>query len=246
MPAGSVAVAADARQAWRRSSEASPNTAQLLAALAATRQQLGAARSEIGALRIQDSLLKEQVAALEQAVASAHRFAHRDALTGLPNRHLLLDRFHQAAAQCERQHKRAVLLFLDLDGFKRVNDTFGHLAGDSLLQQVAARLTACIRASDTASRVGGDEFVVLLPEIDGEQNAAAVTQKIRAHLAVPYVIAGTEIELRTSIGMAVYPADGKEYGDLVHVSDREMYQNKSAGSAAPSAIEPRRLRGGGV
>jgi diguanylate cyclase (GGDEF)-like protein len=124
------------------------------------------------------------------------------------------------------------LLFLDLDGFKGINDMLGHSVGDSLLQQVAARLASCVRVSDTVCRYGGDEFVVLLPEVGGQRCAAAVLRKIRAHLATPYMIAGTEIRLSASIGMAVYPVDGKAYSDLMHVSDREMYRNKNGRAAA--------------
>jgi diguanylate cyclase (GGDEF)-like protein len=194
---------------------------------AASRQQLDAALREIVALR-------ERVATLAQDVANARRFALCDELTGLPNRRLLLDRFNQVIARCDRQHKQVVLLFLDLDGFKFINDTFGHAAGDALLRQVAARLAGCIRMSDTACRYGGDEFVVLLPEIEGE-NAGAVADKIRARLALPYVIADTEISVSASLGMALYPADGKAYRDLMEVSDRRMYRSKTM------AIPPRLL-----
>ena len=119
---------------------------------------------------------------LAQAVAQARRFSHYDQLTGLPNRTLLLDRFNQAAARAARQRKQVALLFLDLDGFKSINDMLGHAAGDRLLQQVAARLTASIRTSDTACRYGGDEFVVLLPELECGESAVAACEKIRAHL----------------------------------------------------------------
>jgi diguanylate cyclase (GGDEF)-like protein len=223
---------AAARQTPQRSGDAFQDAAMIESALAVSRQQLNAALRDIEALRKRDALLREQVTALAQTVAKLRRFAHRDQLTGLPNRHLLMDRFNQAIAQCERQQRQVALLFLDLDGFKGINDMLGHSVGDSLLQQVAARLASCVRVSDTVCRYGGDEFVVLLPEVGGQRCAAAVLRKIRAHLATPYMIAGTEIRLSASIGMAVYPVDGKAYNDLMHVSDREMYRNKNGRAAA--------------
>jgi diguanylate cyclase (GGDEF)-like protein len=167
----------------------------------------------------------------------ARQFAHHDPLTGLPNRLLLLDRFKQAAARADRQHKQVGLLFLDLDGFKGINDALGHAAGDRLLQQVATRLAACIRASDTACRYGGDEFVVLLSEIEGHESAVAAAEKIRAHLATPYVVDKTAIEVTTSIGMAVYPVYGHECDDLIQVSDLAMYRNKARSDAWPGGPE---------
>jgi diguanylate cyclase (GGDEF)-like protein len=206
-------------------------------ALARSQQRLATAREQIEALLAQNLLLKQKMIQFAQAVAQARQFAHHDELTGLPNRNLLLDRFNQAVARAARQHKQVALLFLDLDGFKRINDTRGHTTGDRVLQQVAARLTACIRASDTACRYGGDEFVILLPEFEGQESAVAVAEKIRAHLATPYVVDGAVIRLSTSIGMAVYPVDGNEYGDLIHVSDLAMYRHKARGPAAPHVLD---------
>jgi len=191
-----------------RSAPSLPDTAELRRALAASQQQLRSALGQIDALQRQDSVLRQEVDRLAQAIAQARKFAHHDPLTGLPNRFLLLDRFKQAVARADRQHKQVVLLFLDLDGFKSINDALGHAGGDRLLQQVAARLAACIRASDTACRYGGDEFVVLLPEFEGQESAVAAAEKIRAHLGTPYVVDGTAIQVTTSIGMAIYPIDG--------------------------------------
>lgn len=201
-------------------------------ALAIIQQEFKAARQEINALREQECFLKQQVALLTLAVAKAHQFANCDELTGLPNRKLLADRFNQAAARATRQHQHVALLFFDLDGFKNINDTLGHLVGDRLLRQIAARLTACIRTSDTACRYGGDEFIVLLPETEGREYVVATAQKIRARLAPPYIIDGTSIELTTSIGIAVYPADGDGYDDLIRVSDLAMYRDKAHNRSA--------------
>lgn len=204
-----------------------PEPAEMLDALTASRQLLAAAQREIKRLERRVGLLREQVATHRQVARKARRFAYRDILTGLPNRRLLVDRFNQAVSQCDRQHKKLALLFLDLDGFKDINDQFGHAAGDNLLRKVAARLAACLRASDTACRYGGDEFVVLLPEVESEQAAAVVRDKILRRLALPYSVAGTDIHLTASVGMAVYPVDARTYGELMQVSDRRMYRKKS-------------------
>jgi diguanylate cyclase (GGDEF)-like protein len=193
---------------------------------------------QIDALRKQDATLRQEMDRLAQAVLQARQFAHHDPLTGLPNRLLLLDRFKQAAARADRQHKHVGLLFLDLDGFKGINDAFGHTAGDGLLQQLATRLASCIRASDTACRYGGDEFVVLLSEIEGQESAVAAAEKIHTQLAQPYFVDGTAIEVTTSIGMAVYPVDGHECDELIQVSDLAMYRNKTRSDAGPDGPEP--------
>ena len=213
------------------STPAFASTAALHRALAISEQQVLAAQRQIDALKRRDELLKQEVNQLAQAVAQARRFSHYDQLTGLPNRTLLLDRFTQAAARAARQRKQVALLFLDLDGFKSINDMLGHSAGDRVLQQVAARLTTSIRTSDTACRYGGDEFVVLLPELECGESAVAACEKIRAHLAKPYLIGGTRIHVTASIGMAVYPTDGTEFDDLIQQSDAGMYSNKACGPA---------------
>ncbi len=214
------------------------NEKELRRALATSQQALRAARRHADALQEQDSILTRRVIQLEGALVQARQFGYHDELTGLPNRGLLLDRFNQAVARAARQHKHVALLFLDLDGFKGINDAFGHAAGDCLLQQVAARLAASIRSSDTACRYGGDEFVLLLPELDGQESAVVAADKIRAHLATPYVVDGMTIAVTASIGLSVYPADGKEYGDLIRMSDVAMYRNKVRGLAPPSVLVP--------
>ena len=210
-----------------RLTQADSNTAELHRALSISQQQVVAAQRQIDALQKRDEVLKQEVNELAQAVAQARRFAHFDQLTRLPNRTLLLDRFNQATARAVRQHKQVALLFLDLDGFKSINDMLGHAAGDRLLEQVATRLTASIRTSDTACRYGGDEFVILLPELERRESAVAAKEKIRAHLAAPYLVGGTSIEVTASIGIAVYPTDGKEFDDLIQQSDARMYDNKA-------------------
>ena len=203
-----------------------------------SRERLRAALCRIDALETQRSLLEHQVALLQRAVAQARRFSYHDELTGLPKRRLLLDRYHQAVALAARQDRRVALLFLDLNGFKKINDTHGHAAGDRLLQLVAGRLGACLRTSDTACRYGGDEFVILLPELDARASAVAAAEKIRARIAAPFTVGGTEITVTASIGVAVYPVDGLTYDDLMRVSDGSMYRHKIDDAACPAQSGP--------
>lgn len=207
------------------------NAALLERALEVSRKRLRSALCRVDALETESLLLKHQVALLQRRVAQTRRLACHDELTGLPNRRLLVERYNQAVALAARRGGRVALLFLDLNGFKRVNDVHGHAAGDSILQQFAARLRACIRTSDTACRVGGDEFVVLLPELEGRASAVTAARKIRARLAVPYIVDGVEITVTASIGVAVYPVDGNDYGDLMRATDGCMYRDKARDAA---------------
>lgn len=179
--------------------------------------------------------LQEKVSSLELALAKANRFANYDELTGLPNRRLLLDRFIQAAAHANRHDSLLAMLFFDLNDFKGINDELGHAAGDTLLQQVATRLSASIRATDTACRYGGDEFIVLLTEIEDRKHAVAVLIKIRAALADPYVIDNISLRLTLSNGLAIYPDDAQSFDDLKKLSDRSMLRNKA--SARPARAD---------
>jgi diguanylate cyclase (GGDEF)-like protein len=213
------------------------DVAALRLALAVTERRFAAALRQIERMRRRGALYAQQVALLEESVAKAQHVAYRDELTGLPNRHVLFDRFNQAAILAARHDKHFALLFIDLDGFKYVNDTLGHSAGDQLLKQVATRLVGGIRTSDTVCRYGGDEFVVLLAELGGREDALAVANSLRAQLAAPYLVAGVSITITTSLGVGVYPVDAHGYLDLIHVSDAAMYRHKSAHSAPPSILD---------
>jgi diguanylate cyclase (GGDEF)-like protein len=191
------------------------------------RQQLAAAERQIDRLLKQNAVLLEETVVLGELLAKAQRFAFHDELTGLPNRRLLQDHFDLAMAQGSRQHTQATLLFLDLDGFKGINDVHGHSTADRLLQQVASRLRACIRSSDTACRYGGDEFVILLPDVSGQDKAVAAIGKVRTQLMLPYSIEGTVIRLTVSIGMATYPIDGEDFLGLIRAADMDMYKEKA-------------------
>lgn len=202
-----------------------------------SRRQLEAAMQRKNELLQHCSLLIERVSMLEIALAKAHRFAYFDELTGLPNRRLLLDRFVQASALAKRHRQLLALLFFDVNDFKSVNDKLGHEAGDKLLQQVATRLSTSIRKSDTACRYGGDEFVMLLTEIDNHEHAVAALQEIRVRLAPLYEFERYSFRLTVSDGLAIYPKDAQRFTDLLRLADRSMFGNKS-GSRGRSGGAP--------
>ncbi len=155
--------------------------------------------------------------------------AQHDFLTGLPNRALLSDRIAQAIGRAKRHGTHLAVLYLDLDNFKHINDSLGHTTGDNLLQSVAQRLTDCVRGSDTVSRQGGDEFVVLVADEHDAENAALTAEKILASLALVHSIDQQELYVTTSIGISVYPADGLDAETLIKNADTAMYQAKEKG-----------------
>jgi diguanylate cyclase (GGDEF)-like protein len=155
--------------------------------------------------------------------------AHHDMLTGLPNRLLLRDRYEQAIAQADRAHSGVAVLFLDLDNFKQVNDTLGHNYGDQLLVRVVERLRSCLRDADTISRQGGDEFVILLPNLRDLAVISGIAQQIVETFAVPFEIDTYSINTTFSIGVSLYPDDGKEFDTLLRNADTALYQAKDSG-----------------
>lgn len=155
--------------------------------------------------------------------------AQHDFLTGLPNRLLLTERLSQAIGQAQRHRKQVGLLFLDLDFFKNINDSLGHIVGDQLLQSVAERLIACVRTTDTVCRQGGDEFVILLAEIDRAQDAAQIAEKLLASLLVPHLVDGHELHVTLSIGISIYPNDGIGAEAVLQNADTAMYYAKANG-----------------
>ncbi len=162
------------------------------------------------------------------ALKMAH-LARHDFLTGLPNRMLLTERLSQAIGLAQRHHKQVALLFLDLDYFKHINDTLGHAIGDKLLQSVAERLSENVRATDTVCRQGGDEFVILLAEIEQSLDAAIIADKLLTAFAVPHLIGGQELHATLSIGISVYPDDGKDLDAIMQSADTAMYHAKACG-----------------
>jgi diguanylate cyclase (GGDEF)-like protein/PAS domain S-box-containing protein len=155
--------------------------------------------------------------------------ANHDILTGLPNRGLLEGRIRQSLAQAARSGHRAALLCLDVDRFKQINDTYGHSAGDTCLREIASRLSSRIRASDTVARTGGEEFTVLLSEVNGPTDAQGVAADILHALRTPVVVGSVEIEVAASIGIAVYPDDGTDAAILWRDADTAMYRAKKSG-----------------
>lgn len=155
--------------------------------------------------------------------------AHHDQLTNLPNRVLLRDRIQQAIAQAKRHRVQVALLYIDLDGFKHVNDSLGHPVGDKLLRQVAERLTACVRSTDTVCRQGGDEFVILLPEIDQPSRAGQIAEKLVNAGAAMYRIDGHELHVSFSIGISIFPDNGNDVDVLMRNADAALYHAKENG-----------------
>jgi diguanylate cyclase (GGDEF)-like protein/PAS domain S-box-containing protein len=178
-------------------------------------------------------------ATAEQATVQqmAHSAQH-DFLTGLPNRVLLNDRIDSAISIAPRHRKKVAVLFLDLDGFKQINDTLGHLVGDKLLQSVARRLMGCVRGSDTVSRQGGDEFVVLLSEVERPEDAAITARRMIEAVASVHTLDREEVRVTTSIGIAVYPDDGTDAETLIRSADTAMYQAKESGRHAYRFFKP--------
>lgn len=179
--------------------------------------------------RMAKSVLAAQ-ADLKQTEEQVRRMAFYDQLTNLPNRRLLEDRLNQLITQAERARHRMSLLYIDLDKFKPINDDMGHEVGDWLLRSVAQRMQGCLRKSDTVARIGGDEFVALLPDTGNFSDATSAAEKIRAALNVPFVAPnGKSIEISSSIGIALYPDHADNMRDLLRLGDEAMYRAKNAG-----------------
>ena len=157
------------------------------------------------------------------------RLAHYDVLTDLPNRVLLQDRAQQAIAQAQREGKCVAVIYLDLDGFKQVNDAMGHDVGDQLLVQWSRRLQAVVRQTDTVCRQGGDEFVLLLPAIGGAEQAGVVARKLMQQCVEPFVLQGVTLSLGLSGGISLYPQHGQNLDELTRHADAAMYAAKQAG-----------------
>jgi diguanylate cyclase (GGDEF)-like protein len=179
--------------------------------------------------------LTREVAERELAEATVRHQASHDILTGLPNRMLFRDRLQVAIQRAQRHHGHFALAFIDIDGFKGVNDEHGHPAGDALLQEIAARLSAHLRGNDTVARLGGDEFALILEDIDDPQQALQLCSKLCAALGEPYTLpvdgAPVDVRISASIGIAPYVPDDRADADeqLLHAADRAMYEAKRGG-----------------
>ncbi len=171
-------------------------------------------------------LIFHDISERKQAEARLQRLALYDSLTGLPNRTLFFDRMNLLLAMAKRNSYVLALLFLDLDGFKQVNDTFGHDAGDDLLRQVADRLSNAMRKSDTVARMGGDEFIGLCGRIETADDAAVVAKKLIERLRQPYTVGENTCTIGVSIGISIYPDDGEDSDTLLKKADMAMYRVK--------------------
>ncbi|MDQ6963298.1 MAG: diguanylate cyclase [Mariprofundales bacterium] len=170
-----------------------------------------------------------------------HR-AHHDALTELPNRVLLADRITSSLSHAKRYSYKVGILFIDIDGFKPINDTYGHDAGDELLQQIATRLLQCIRDSDTVARVGGDEFVLLL-ESKSQQDLLNVADKVLKAIRQPFILQATSCQVGASIGISIYPEDGDQHDLLLKQADSAMYHAKKSGKNRIALFNPKQSAG---
>lgn len=182
--------------------------------------------------RLSWKLQRAQVRNMEQRIAHAQRveyLAFHDSLTGLPNRAFFTQLLTQGMHHSRRYNKQLALLFLDLDRFKMINDSLGHDAGDELLQEMGRRLNKAVRVSDVVARLGGDEFVVLLPEIETLTQAEIVAAKVLSVISEPFTLAGQELHITVSIGVAIYPRDGEDEQSLLKSADIAMYYAKERG-----------------
>jgi diguanylate cyclase (GGDEF)-like protein len=164
--------------------------------------------------------------------------ATHDALTSVPNRSLLHQRADHAIAVSRRSRRLLAFIFIDLDRFKDINDNLGHTAGDQVLREIATRLSACLREVDTIARHGGDEFVVLLEDVETPEEVGQVTARMREVVAEPLAIEGREVCVTSSIGVALYPRDGKAVSALIAKADLAMYQAKKLGRNAVKFYTP--------
>ena len=189
-------------------------------------------------LAMANARLHAEVQERKLAEQQIRYLANHDALTGLPNRRLLEDRLEQAMEMARRNGKQVAVQFIDLDRFKPINDKLGHRIGDLLLQAVAVRLRSLLRAVDTVSRVGGDEFVIVLPEMSSATAAADAAQRVLAALAQPYCVDGHDLSVTPSIGISMFPNDGANTEDLLSAADAAMYYAKKVGRANVQLFAP--------
>jgi diguanylate cyclase (GGDEF)-like protein len=167
--------------------------------------------------------------ALRESEAQFRQLAQYDTLTQLPNRALFYDRLAQALAQAQRNGFTLAVMFVDLDRFKYINDTYGHAAGDLLLKEISRRLSECVRRNDTVGRLSGDEFAVVLSRLTAAEDAATVAQKIVAALNLPVALGATQVDVTASIGITVFPGDSTDQESLLSNADIAMYRAKEGG-----------------
>jgi diguanylate cyclase (GGDEF)-like protein len=173
--------------------------------------------------------VSQDVTERKRSEDEARFLAHHDTLTGLPNRRLLDDRLRQAVYLAQRHDSKVAVMLLDLDGFKEVNDTLGHRAGDAVLREVAQRLMGCMRKSDTLARQGGDEFVIVIPDLNLETDCQTIAEKVLRALEPEFRVDGTGFRIGASIGVSLYPTDAGDSESLLRNADIAMYRAKNLG-----------------
>jgi diguanylate cyclase (GGDEF)-like protein len=198
----------------------------------------GDARREVENLRLFNAYLLRELATLKEREAQMQRLADRDSLTGLYNRRRVQELLESTLAEAARQWQRVGLLFIDLNGFKGINDEYGHAAGDKVLTTAAKRILARVRTGDIVGRYGGDEFVVILPGVPDAAAVTRVAQTIRERMALPYRVEGVESHLTAAIGESLYPYDGKSAEALLKRADQAMYRLKAGRVRVPEPAKP--------
>jgi diguanylate cyclase (GGDEF)-like protein len=184
-------------------------------------------KQEVSLLRAANSRLRREVASLKEREAQAQRLADRDGLTGLYNRRRMLELLQSTIAEAKSLGHCVGLLFIDLNGFKAINDEYGHIAGDSILTTAALRIAARVRVEDFVCRYGGDEFVVILPNVPHAAALTRVADNIRERMALPHWIEGREQHLSAAVGESLYPRDGDDAAQLLNRADQDMYRLKA-------------------
>jgi diguanylate cyclase (GGDEF)-like protein len=190
-------------------------------------------RREVENLRLFNAFLLRELATLKERESQMQWLADRDSLTGLYNRRRLVELLDAAIAEAARKWLRVGLLFIDLNGFKGINDEYGHAAGDRVLTTAAKRIAARVRAGDIVGRYGGDEFVVILPGVPDAAAVMSVADLIRERMALPYRVEGTERHVTAAIGESLYPYDGKSADALLRRADQAMYRLKASLTRTP-------------
>lgn len=193
-----------------------------------------AAERELEHLRAINARLRRELAALQLREAEALRLADRDGLTGLYNRRRMFELLNTSLDEAAQQNQHVGLLFIDLNGFKAVNDFYGHAAGDRILTTVATRMSARVRTGDIVCRYGGDEFVVVLPSLPDEGCLSRIAEAVAGRVALPYWIKGQEQHLSAAVGQSLYPRDGKDAETLLRRADENMYKVKHGNAEVPA------------
>lgn len=173
--------------------------------------------------------VKEDITSIKEAKQKIHHLAHHDSLTGLPTRALMMERLKAAIAEAEERGWQVAVLFIDIDGFKDVNDTFGHAIGDKLLKQLTQNLCACVRDTDTVARIGGDEFIVVLEHVSDHVAITVIAERMIKAVSEAFEIDGIEVNVSASIGIALYPQNATDPHDLIKMADHAMYEVKRTG-----------------